>query len=454
VLVNGFQTLLMLSAGLELARYRRRAWGEEPKRLLGSEVAPRISVLAPAYNEEGTIVESVRALLALRYPKLEVLVVNDGSTDATLANLAGAFELTPVHPVFQRRLDTAPVVGLYRSRLHPHLVVVNKENGGKADALNAGLNVSRGDLVCSLDADTLVEHDALLRMVRPFLADPQVVAVGGTIRVANASDVRYGRVVRPRVSRRWLAGVQTVEYLRAFLFGRLGWNRLGGNLLISGAFGLFDREGVLLSGGYEASTVGEDLELIAKLRRLAVEEERPGRIEFLPDPIAWTEVPERPRSLGAQRDRWHRGLADVLWRHRSVIGNARYGPLGVVVTPVFLVLEFLAPIVEAVGLLTVAVALPIGAVDWRFATTLLLVAYGWAVLLSLLAVAFEEFTFRRLGSLRDRGLLVLWALAEPLGYRQLTVFWRLRGIARWLGRHDDWGTMQRRGFLPEPSTQR
>jgi cellulose synthase/poly-beta-1,6-N-acetylglucosamine synthase-like glycosyltransferase len=451
-LVNGFQTLLMLSASLELGRYRRRSRGDDPRKLLGSEVAPTISVLAPAFNEEATIVESVRALLALSYPRVEVVVVNDGSTDATLANLAEAFELTPVHPIFRRRIDTAPVWGLYRSRLHPRLVVVDKENGGKADALNAALNVSSGDLVCSLDADTLVEPDALLRMVRPFLADPGVVAVGGTIRVANDAEVRYGRVVRARVPRHLLPGVQTIEYLRAFLFGRLGWNRLGGNLIISGAFGLFDREGVLAVGGYEASTVGEDLELVAKLRRIAAEERRPGRVEFLPDPVAWTEVPSNLASLGRQRDRWHRGLADVLWRHRRIIGNPRYGALGTVASLAFLIVELLAPVIELLGLLTVAIALPRGALDVSFAWTLLLVAYGWGVLLSLLAITLEELSFRRLGSVTDRLLLVLWALVEPLGYRQLTVVWRLRGLVRWLAGHGDWGTMQRRGFaiVPDP----
>jgi cellulose synthase/poly-beta-1,6-N-acetylglucosamine synthase-like glycosyltransferase len=446
IVVNGFQTLLMLSASWELGRYRRRGWGDDARTLVGSEVAPTISVLAPAFNEQETIVESVRALLALSYPQVEVVVVNDGSTDATLANLAKAFELSPVHPIFRRRIDTAPVWGLYRSRLHPRLVVVDKANGGKADALNAGLNVSSGDLVCALDADTLVEHDALLRMVRPFLADPRVVAVGGTIRVANDADVRYGRVMRARVPRRPLPGIQTVEYLRAFLWGRLGWNRLGGNLIISGAFGLFRREGMLAVGGYEASTVGEDLELVAKIRRIAVEQKRPGRVEFLPDPIAWTEVPSTMRSLGSQRDRWHRGLADVLWRHKRVIGNPRYGVLGTAVTPAFLVLELLAPVVELLGLLTVALALPLGALDVDFALLLLVVAYGWGVLLSLLAITLEELSFRRVGNTVDRWLLVLWALLEPLGFRQLTVFWRVRGLVRWIGGHDDWGTMPRQGF--------
>lgn len=446
VAVNLFQTVLISSAGASLGRHHRTSWCDDPRRLLGSEVAPPISVLAPAHNEATTIVESVRALLALRYPRMEIVVVNDGSTDDTLARLADAFALAPVYPVFRRRLETAPIRGLYRSRLHPRLVVVDKDNGGKADALNAALNVITGDLACALDADTLVESDALLRMVRPFIRDPRVVAVGGTIRVVNGSDVSHGRVVRRRVPRRALAGIQSVEYLRAFLFGRLGWNRLGGNLIISGAFGLFDREAVLLAGGYEAETVGEDMELITKIRRLAAEADIPGRVEFLPDPIAWTEVPSTLRVLGAQRDRWHRGLADALWRHRTMIGNPRYGVLGTFVAPVFVLLELLAPVIELFGLIAVVVALAFGAVDLQFAGLLLVAAYGWGLLLSLLAIALEEFSFERVGGPVDRLLLIGWAMLEPFGYRQLTVYWRLRGLRSWMTGRTDWGTMQRDGF--------
>lgn len=446
VLVNGFQTALLLSATWSLRQHRRQTWGEDISRLLGSEVAPVVSVLAPAHNEERTIADSVRALLSLRYPRLEVVVVNDGSTDATLAVLSEQFDLVAVHPIFRRRLRTREVRALYRSRLHPQLVVVDKVGGGKADALNAALNVAAGELVCALDADTLVEGDGLLHMVRPFLADDQVVAVGGTIRVVNAAVVRHGRVVTVRTPRRPLPGVQAVEYLRAFLFGRLGWNRLGGNVIISGAFGLFRREAVLDAGGYETATVGEDLELIAAIRRRAAERGTPGRVDFVPDPIAWTEVPSTLRTLGRQRDRWHRGLADVLWRHRRVVGNPRYGVLGTFVLPVFLVVELLAPVVEAAGVVTVGVAFGLDAVDGRFAVVLLAVAYGWAVMLSLLAVTLEEFSFRRVGRVGDRMLLVLWALVEPLGYRQLTVVWRLRGLLRRLRGRTDWGSMTRRGF--------
>lgn len=447
--LNCVYLLLLVSAGRSLARQLGATWLEPLERLLSSRVMPRISVLAPAYNESATVVDSVRALLTLRYPSIEVVVVNDGSTDDTLTVLQREFELTPIHPIVRVQVDSKPIRGLYRSPLYPSLVVVDKPNGGKADALNAGLNVATGALVCAADADTLIEPDALLKMIRPFIERDDVVAVGATIRVVNASIVRAGRVVQPRVPRSYLAGVQTMEYLRAFLFGRLGWNHLGGNLIISGAFGLFQRERMLSAGGYLHGTVGEDMEIVARLRRLGVEQGAAHRVEFVAHPVAWTEVPESLHTLGAQRDRWHRGLADVLWRYRRLIGRPRYGVLGMVVLPYFLLAELLAPVVEAIGLLGLAVALPLGAVDGSFAAMFFLVAYGIGLLLNVFTLLLEEHGLRRYERVDDRLRMLPWAVLESLGYRQLTVIWRLRGLIRFLRGRTDWGSMTRRGFATE-----
>ena len=328
LVVNGFYAVLLVAACHEMVRHVRSARGELRARLLGSAAVPRISILAPAFNEEATIEDSVRSLLALYYPNLEIVVVNDGSRDDTIAVLTECFELVGIPSVLEPRVSTKAVRQLYRSRTHPNLVVADKENGGKADALNVALNLASGDLVCAIDADTLIEPDALQRMVRPFLSSDTVVAAGGTIRVANGSVIRRGRIVDTNAPRHALAGFQAIEYLRAFLFGRLGWNRLGGNLIISGAFGLFDREAVLDIGGYAHDTVGEDMELVIRLRRRGYETGGPSDVDFVPDPVAWTEVPESLRVLGRQRDRWHRGLCDVLWRHRKVLFNRRYGSMG------------------------------------------------------------------------------------------------------------------------------
>jgi cellulose synthase/poly-beta-1,6-N-acetylglucosamine synthase-like glycosyltransferase len=450
LVVNAFLLVLLALSALEMRRHRLDVWNEGRWRLLGSEAAPTISLIAPAHDEALTVSESLRSLLTLRYPNLEVVLVNDGSSDDTIRVLERDFDLVAVPPIFRRHVDSAAIRAIYRSRTSPDLVVIDKDKGGKADALNAGLNVATGELICAIDADTIIEADALLRMVRPFLQRSDVVATGGTIRVANGARVSAGRVLEARAPRRPVAAVQAMEYLRAFLTGRLGWNRLGGNLIISGAFGLFRRDAMLAADGYEHDTVGEDMELVARLRRGAYEHGGPRRVEFVPDPVAWTEVPDSLRVLGRQRDRWHRGLADVLRRHRRVLGRPGYGTLGLVAYPYFLLVELLAPVVEAVGLLGLAVALALGAVDWSFAAMFFLVAYGLGLVISVFTLALEEWSYRAYGGLRDRLLLLGFAFVEGLGYRQLSAVWRLRGLVKYARGRTEWGAMPRSGFAVVP----
>ena len=444
--VNGWYLILLVSSLLEMRRHMLLIADEGRHLLLSSRLSPRISILAPAFNEEATIEGSLRALLALQYPRLEVIVISDGSKDRTMAVLKERFDLVPVKTIYEQRIQTKPVRDLYRSATYPSLVVVDKENGGKADALNVGLSFAQGELVCAMDADTLIEPDGLQRMMRPFLYATDVVATGGTIRVVNGSEVKFGRVAKTRVPGNPLAGMQVVEYLRAFLFGRLGWNRLGGNIIISGAFGLFKRESVLSAGGYLHDTVGEDMELVLRLKRLSFERGGSGKIAFVPDPVAWTEVPESMKVLGRQRDRWHRGLADVLWRHRRMLFNPRYGATGLFVFPYYVFVELLAPVIEAAGLITLAFGLIFGVVDWSFAGLFYLTAYGLGTALTAFTLILEDVSFHKYDTFRDRALLLWWALLENLGYRQMTVYWRLRGLWKFLLGRKDWGTMERKGF--------
>ena len=446
--VNGWYLVLLVSSLLELRRHMLLITDESRHLLLSSTLSPTISILAPAFNEEATIDVSLRALLALQYPNLEIIVVSDGSKDRTVQVLIERFDLVPVKTIYEQRIKTKPVRSLYRSSTYPSLVVVDKDNGGKADALNVGLSFARGELVCAMDADTLIEGDGLQRMIRPFLYGTDVVATGGTIRVVNGSEVKFGRVVRTAVPVNLLAGVQVVEYLRAFLFGRLGWNRLGGNIIISGAFGLFQREAVLSAGGYLHDTVGEDMELVLRLKRLSYERGGPGKIAFVPDPVAWTEVPESAKVLGRQRDRWHRGLADVLWRHREMLLNPRYGITGLFVFPYYAFVELLAPLIEATGLIALALGLALRVVDWRLAGLFYLTAYGLGTALTAFTLILEDLSFHRYETFRDRALLFWWALIENIGYRQMTVYWRLRGLWKFLRGKKDWGSMERKGFQP------
>ena len=451
VFVNTFYAVLLVCAWRAMRVHRLRTWHQRSERLLGSEQAPRLSLIAPAHNEAASIAESVRALLTLRYPNAEVVLVNDGSTDATLEVLQREFDLHAIHPSTESLVEHVPIRGLYRSRRIEQLLVVDKENGGKADALNAGLDAASGELVCAVDADTLVEPDALLRLVQPYIERDDVVACGGTIRIANGSLVRSGRVVERRAPRRYLPGVQAIEYVRAFLFGRLGWNALGGNLIISGAFGLFRRDAVAAAGGYLHETVGEDMEVVVRLRRRALENGGPSQVVFVPDPVAWTEGPESVRVLGRQRDRWQRGLADTMWRHKRLFLNPRYRSLGLIGYPYFVFVELLGPLVEAFGLLALPVALWLDAINLEFALLLLLLAYGYGFLLTASSLLLEEVSSTPYARFSDRLRLAIWALLESAGYRQLTVLWRLRGMWRYLTGRSEWGTMTRTGFATTPA---
>lgn len=445
-LVNSFYALLLVCAYWEMRQHLFRTRGESRWRLLGSRAAPNISMTAPACNEAATIGDSVRGLLTLHYPNLEVVVVNDGAKDDTMAVLAEEFDLVPTYLIYNRRIETKQVRSLFRSRSYPNLVVVDKENGGKADALNAGLNVAIGELVCAIDADTLIEPDAIQRMVLPFLVKDDVVAAGGTIRVINSCRVVQGRVVAARAPRRPVPGFQVREYMRAFLFARLGWNRLGGNLIISGAFGLFGREAIIAAGGYDHDTVGEDMELVLRLRRQGYEQNQPCRVEFIPDPVAWTLAPSSLRVLAGQRYRWHRGLADVMWKHRRILLNPRYGALGMVVYPYFFFVELLAPVVEALGLVATIIGLSLGAINLHFALLLLLVAYGYGLVLTTFTLVLEEMSYLRYEKAGDRLVIFLWVLLENFGYRQLSVVWRLCGLVRFLRGDKGWGVMERERF--------
>jgi cellulose synthase/poly-beta-1,6-N-acetylglucosamine synthase-like glycosyltransferase len=456
--LNSFYALLLLLAIPELWSHWHLAEDEDLARILGSAALPAFSILVPAYNEEVNIVDSILSFLTLEYPRHEVVVVNDGSSDGTMARLIEAYELYQVPTAFMITVRTARVRGYYRSRRYTKLLVIDKENGGKADALNAALNAAHHPYVLAVDADTLIERDALLRMARPFLLGARVAAVGATVRVANACTIEHGRVTQARVDRRWLPGVQVVEYLRAFLFGRLGWNRLGGSLIISGAFGLFRRDYVLAIRGYRTGTVAEDMDLVVRLQRYVRESRLPDVMPFIPDPVAWTEVPVSRAVLGRQRERWQRGLLQTLWAHRRLLFNPRYGATGMIAYPFFLFGEGLAPLIEVVGYVALVAGLALGAVDLSFAWLFICVAMLYGVLLSSWAILLEEVSFRRYRRQSDVFRLLMYAFLEGFGYRQLTLWFRLKAFWKLLRGDRGWGMMRREGFAaaaaPRQTTKR
>jgi cellulose synthase/poly-beta-1,6-N-acetylglucosamine synthase-like glycosyltransferase len=419
-----------------------------------SPLTPGVSVLVPAYNEEAVIAESVRALLALRYPTHEVVVVNDGSTDGTIAALAAAFDLAPVRVALRDGIPTAPVRATYVSRTNPALLVVDKENGGRSDALNAGVNAARHPYVCVIDADSLLEPDSLLKVSKPIFDDPDVLAAtGGTIRIANGCRVDHGRVIEVRLPKNRLATVQVLEYFRAFLVARVGWSRLNALGIISGAFGLFHRSLVEAVGGYWRDTVGEDFELTLRLHRHLRDRGERYRIAFISDPVCWTEVPEQFATLGQQRRRWQRGLWEGLRRHARMFANPRYGIVGLVAMPYFVIFEFLSPVFALGGLVVTVLWWILGGLSTVYFVAFLLVSIGLGLTLTTAALALEEFSYHRYRRRGEILRLLAYAVLENVGYRQLHDVWRTIGYVDIVRGTTAWGAQRRRGFATSADEQ-
>jgi cellulose synthase/poly-beta-1,6-N-acetylglucosamine synthase-like glycosyltransferase len=447
VLLDLLYLLLTVLAWNDLRRtiWRRRYLALDE--VFASPLTPGISLLVPAYNEEAGIVESVQSLLALRYPRHEVVVVNDGSQDGTIAVLVDAFDLVPVRQAVREGIPTARITAAYASRTHPDLLVLDKENAGRSDAINAGVNAARHPYVCMIDADSLLEHDALLRIAKPLLDDPEtVVAAGGTVRAANGCHIEHGQVLSVRLGRSRLATVQTLEYIRAFLISRIGWGRLHALGLISGAFGIFDRALLQTVGGLWTDTVGEDLELTLRLHRHLRERGEAYRVVFVDDAVCWTEVPEDFTTLGGQRRRWQRGLYQALRRHRVMIGNPRYGPIGLIATVYFAVFEFLSPLFALLGLAVSVGLWVVGAVSTGYIASFLAVSVGMGVVLSTAALAIEQVGYGRYERRRDVARLLSYTVLESFGFHQLHNWWRFVGYVDIARGKTAWGVQKRRGL--------
>lgn len=445
--VNGLYLVLFLFSFAVVIHYRLILRFRGPSEILKARVTPPISILVPAYNEEKVIVSSVRALFELNYPQYEVIVINDGSKDNTLGVLEEAFSLRRTAHVYHREIPTATVNVVYRSKVYPNLWVLDKENGGKADALNAGMNFSQYPLFCAIDADSILEKDALVRVIRPYMDRFQeVVAVGGIVRVANGCRINRGVVEEVGLAKKWLPNFQVVEYLRAFLSGRVAWGAWNALLVISGAFGVFKKEPVMGIGGYSTETVGEDMELVVRLHRRLRKQKRSYRIHFIPDPVCWTEVPHQWRMLARQRNRWQRGLGQALYRNIPMFANPKYGSIGMVAMPYFFMVELLSPAVELFGYTLFGIALYLGAVYWEAVATFLILAVWMGIFLSLLSVLLEEFTLHRYPRVRNLLKLLFCAVLENFGYRQMTAFFRLKGLYDFARKENAWGFIERKGL--------
>ena len=442
-------TGLLLLAWRELRRAARARSVTALRRAVRSPLAPPISIIVPAYNEEAGIVDSVRSLLALDYPSTEVVVLSDGSTDDTVDRMIEAFDLRPAHRPTPPFLDHKPVRGVYVPRGRLRLILIDKENGGKADSMNAGTNFARYPLVCFIDADSILEQDALVKAALPFVEDPlRTIATGGVIRIANGCRISRGRVLETALPRAPIAMFQVVEYLRAFLAARTGWSAVNGLLIISGAFGLFRKDAVIAADGFNTDTIGEDMELVVRLHRTMRELGRDYRIVYVPDPVCWTEAPETLGNLRGQRRRWQQGTLETLWLHRRMVFNPRYRAAGLISMPSMLIFEVIGPMVELGGYVVSLLAAVTGVISVAALLAFLALAFLYGMVLSLGAVVLEDAAFGRNPRWSDLRRILGYAVAENLGYRQITHLWKLEAFWR-LWRGGGWGTMERKGLARE-----
>lgn len=427
----------------------------ELRDLMERDVFKPVSIIVPAFNEEASIVASVRSFIHLHYPKFEVVVVSDGSTDGTMDLLIESFALVEEPRVWARTISTAPVIRVMQSLRHPGLVVVEKENGGKSDALNAGINVARYPLIAPVDSDSLLDAEAILRASRNFVRDDSVIAVGGTVRPLNGATIIDGRPTDLRMPHTWVERLQVVEYARAFFLGRAGWTRLGALLIVSGAFGLFRRDAVLRVGGFWTGTVGEDMELVMRLHKEFARAGLSHRIVFSPEPICWTEVPSDLRTLRRQRSRWHRGLWTNLWRHRDMFLNPRYGRLGLFAVPYFWLFEGLGPVIEVLGFCSLIASASLGVLDMDVFWLFLSLAVLHGMVLSQVAAGVEAMLLQRYSSFSDRLLLFAASFMEFLGFHQILALERFLAMFRTGRKRREWGVMPRTGIpsvsVPGPS---
>jgi cellulose synthase/poly-beta-1,6-N-acetylglucosamine synthase-like glycosyltransferase len=447
-LYNLTYLLILIRAGVEISREVLWPTSTNLAETFANPLTPGISVVVPAHNEEAGIVDAVHALLDLRYPLVRIIVVDDGSTDRTFERLQEEFGL--------RRCATAlPSAPLHEGEITEQwetaskdLTVLRKKSvGRRADAVNAGLRAADQDLVCMIDADSILERDALLHVASAFIADPRVIGAGGVVRPANGVSVSRGAVSRIRMPAGWLERIQVLEYLRAFLIGRTGWSSVNGLLIISGAFGLFRRDAVLEVGGLDTHSLAEDADLVVALTKAARDAGRSYRMAFVAEPVCWTETPRTMKVLAMQRRRWSQGLGELLGKYRRMILNPRYGVLGMVTLPYFLLFEYVGPVFGAAGFLLALASTLVGLIPGTLFVLALFFSLGLSLIMSLLAVLIEENAYHRYSRLRDVLVLLVTTVVEMLGFHLVHSLWRLQGLYRaTFRRPSEWGQMQRTGF--------
>lgn len=444
ILMEGYSIFLALRSAEVMRRNHHINRFGRVSEMLSSQTSPPVSIVIPAYNEESGIVDAVRSMSIVNYPRFEMVIASDGSTDRTLESLIEAFDLERVQIPYRPDIETAPLRGIYRGRGSVDITVIDKENGGRADALNAGINAARYPYVLCTDADVILDARCLVATMRRVVEDrARTVAVGGHVRPLNGSRIELGHLIDSSVPKRLIARMQVLEYVRTFLASRPAWSAIGALPLISGAFGVFKRSAVVVIGGFSRGHMGEDMDLTMRLHRYHIDNEIPYRIVYEPSAVIWTEVPEMAQVLKRQRIRWHRGLMTAINDFLPMTFNPKYGKLGMVTWAGMFLFEYLAPMIEFVSWFAIPIAFLFGALNPTSLVLLVTLAFGVGILSSLIALLLDE-SYGYFNSPTDTFRLLVMVLIENFGLRQMTVLWRIRAL---MGGESTrtWGNMERKG---------
>jgi cellulose synthase/poly-beta-1,6-N-acetylglucosamine synthase-like glycosyltransferase len=447
LVANIVYTILMILSLYTVSLNARWARHKPYQDLIDSPVTPPVALIVPAHNEENAIVQTVLSLLDLSYPEKEILVVDDGSTDGTVERLIERFDLRPLDLIYRESLKTGRPNAIYHNPEWPQLFVLSVKHGGKPHALNSGINMARSPYFCTVDADCIVEKDALLRLMAPVAqSTEETVVSGGIVRIANGCRIENGRITEIDLPKTWIELCQTVEYIRTFLFGRPGWSALNATFITSGAFCLLHKDSVIQAGGFSCDTVTEDIDMIASLRHYMASKKRKYRILFTTDPICWTEAPRTIKMLARQRRRWQLGLTQTILKNQDMMFNPRYGVTGLLSMPFHAYLEALGCVVEALGTILIPVSFIAGGMPLSLFLVFMFLAVGYGTLLSMGSVVLEEITIRRYPKLKHVLTLMAYALLENIGYRQLITIFRAHGVLQYFAGRRHWEVVHHKGL--------
>ena len=447
--------VLSVMGYINIKKYKWQYTGIEDEMLKESPFAPGISVVAPAFNEEKTIVVNVHSMLTLDYPLFEVVIVNDGSTDSTLELLIDEFELEETPFAYVEKIRTKPFKRVLKSRnsKYDKLTVVDKENGGtKADASNAGINASVFPYFICTDVDCILSRDALLKMIQPILSSSKpIIAVGATMRLSNSCKVdEKGVMISAHPPKGIIPCFQEIEYLRSYLIAKMGWSLINSVPNVSGGLGLFDKAVAIEAGGYDPLSHAEDMDMILRMVAYMRDFSKEYKVVYIPVTTCWTEGPPNLSILNRQRTRWGRGLMQMFLVHRGFLFNRKYGRVGLLLMPYIFIFEFIAPIIEALGIIMLIFFLITNQIN--FETVYIMFAYIYLLGISVtsLAIVLDLKVAKVYSKFREYLKLIFFSFFEVVIYHPFVTFFNLKGYVDFLSKQKfEWGAMTRQGFTHE-----